>query len=42
MVDVASRKCEHEGCFVSPSFNFKGIKYGVRCAEHKLPEMVNA
>ena len=41
MVDVRSAKCEEPGCNVRPLFNYKGVTPGVRCAAHKLKDMVD-
>ena len=40
MVDVKSKRCEHEGCDSRPSFDLKGGK-GRFCGSHKTAEMVD-
>jgi hypothetical protein len=41
IVDVARKKCFHEGCYTQPNFNFKGQTKGIYCKEHKLDGMVD-
>jgi hypothetical protein len=40
MVDVKSKRCEHEGCDTRPSFGIKGGKTQF-CSKHKTSEMVD-
>lgn len=41
MVRISGSKCAHPGCDITPSFNYKGEKFRVRCSAHKLPGMEN-
>ena len=41
MVKISGSKCVHPGCNITPSFNYKGEKFRVRCSAHKLPGMEN-
>lgn len=39
MVNVISKRCEHEGCDTHPMYNYPGKKKGAYCVEHKLDGM---
>jgi hypothetical protein len=41
MVDVISKRCQHEGCNTIPSCNYEGQSKALYCAAHKLPDMVD-
>jgi hypothetical protein len=41
MVNVLSKKCEHEGCNTQPIFNIEESKSARFCSEHKLEGMVD-
>jgi hypothetical protein len=42
MVDVKSKRCQHEGCCkLGPSFNFEGESKGKFCSSHKAEGMVD-
>mmetsp|Transcript_23460 Transcript_23460/g.60350 ORF Transcript_23460/g.60350 Transcript_23460/m.60350 type:complete len:102 (-) Transcript_23460:254-559(-) len=40
MVDVASRKCEVEGCRTRPHYGMPDDGRAKRCAAHQLPGMI--
>ena len=40
MIDVVSKKCEHDGCLTAPSFNFQG-GLPIYCDQHKSENMTN-
>jgi hypothetical protein len=39
--NLTSKRCEHPGCPLTPSFNIPDIKSGKYCGDHKLTGMVN-
>jgi hypothetical protein len=41
MVDVKSKKCDHDGCNKRPVYNFPTETTGLYCFEHKLANMVD-
>jgi len=41
MIDVKNKKCLHEGCASSPSFNKKGLITAIYCAKHKEIGMID-
>jgi len=41
MIDVISKRCEHEGCTSQPVFNTEGATRGRFCKPHALPGMVD-
>ena len=40
MIDVKSKLCEYDGCFIRPTFDIKGGK-GRYCVKHKSNEMID-
>ena len=41
MVDVVSKRCDHDGCKKQPHYNHPNEKQGLYCNDHKLEGMVN-
>lgn len=41
MMNISTKKCEHDGCMVRAQFNVPGLKSGIYCFEHKLDGMIN-
>ena len=41
MIDVINDRCEHEGCYISPIYNYRGEKKRRFCGSHYLPGMIN-
>jgi hypothetical protein len=41
MINVISKKCQHNNCDKRPSFNIEGQKIPIYCIEHKLNNMIN-
>ena len=41
MVDIKSKRCEHENCDTRPTFNLSNEKIGIYCSKHKTEGMVN-
>ena len=41
MVNVASKRCEFEGCDTQPHYNYIGEIKGMYCGKHRLDGMVN-
>lgn len=37
---VSARLCHHEGCFVTPTYNYPNEKKRIFCVTHKLDGMV--
>ena len=31
MIDIISKRCEHENCDIRPSYNYKNEKIGIYC-----------
>ncbi|CAM9371141.1 unnamed protein product [Heterosigma akashiwo] len=40
MVNVATLKCKHPGCMISPCYNFEDQKTGKYCVAHKEEGMI--
>jgi hypothetical protein len=41
MVDIVSKRCNHDNCVTRPSYNLPGEATGLYCFKHKEDEMIN-
>jgi hypothetical protein len=41
MIDVKSKRCQHEDCKTSPTYNFDGQTKAIYCAKHKEDGMID-
>lgn len=41
IIKMTCRLCHHEGCFVTPTYNYPNEKKRIFCVTHKLDGMVS-
>jgi hypothetical protein len=41
MIDIKSKRCQYDGCMITPSYNYEDKSGAIYCTQHKLPNMID-